>query len=192
MAKSLKIVALGDSLTAGYMLPERAAFPSVLETYLRRSGHDVEVVNAGVSGDTASDALDRLEWAVGEDTNTDIAIVELGANDMLRGLDPDITYGALKEIVNRLQAKGVTVLLAGMLAAPGVGRDFETKFNGIFPRIAEGAGLPLYPFFLAGVAGDARLILPDGMHPNAAGVEIIVKGILPMVEKVIATVKPRN
>ena len=133
--RRIRLIAFGDSLTAGYLLPARAAFPNVLERALKATGLDVEVVNAGVSGDTANGGLDRLDWALGE--GADAMILELGANDMLRGLDPEITYKALKEIVAKAHEKGLKVLLTGMIAAPGLGRDYEERFNRVFPRIAD-------------------------------------------------------
>jgi acyl-CoA thioesterase-1 len=176
---STRLLALGDSLTAGYLLPGDALFPVVLERKLRAAGYDVEVVNAGVSGDTSSGGLERLDWAIGD--GVDAAIVELGANDMLRGIEPSKTEQALDEILQRLSAKGVPVLLAGMLAAPGMGKDFETSFAGIYPKLAKKYDAILYPFFLDGVAGNPALQLSDGMHPTRAGVEIIVERILPSV-----------
>ena len=178
-----RIVALGDSLTAGYLLPQKNAFPTVLERVLRERGRKVEVSNAGVSGDTASGGLERLDWAVGD--GADLAIVELGANDMLRGVDPAITRKALAEIITRLQAKKIPVLLAGMVAAPGMGRDYETTFNAIYGDLAREFGVPLYPFFLEGVAGKPGLLLQDGLHPTPEGVETIVRGILPSVEALL-------
>lgn len=179
----LRIVALGDSLSAGYLLPQKNAFPTVLERVLREKGRKVEVSNAGVSGDTASGGLERLDWAVGD--GADLVIVELGANDMLRGVDPSITRKALAEIIMRLKAKKIPVLLAGMVAAPGMGRDYETKFNAIYGDLVREFGVALYPFFLEGVAGDASLLLQDGLHPNPQGVETIVRGILPSVEALL-------
>jgi acyl-CoA thioesterase-1 len=179
----LRIVALGDSLSAGYLLPQKNAFPTVLERALREKGRKVEVSNAGVSGDTASGGLERLDWAVGD--GADLVIVELGANDMLRGVDPSITRKALAGIIMRLKAKQIPVLLAGMVAAPGMGRDYETKFNAIYGDLAREFGVALYPFFLEGVAGDPGLLLPDGLHPNPQGVETIVRGILPGVEALL-------
>ena len=181
-----RIVALGDSLSAGYLLPQKNAFPTVLERVLREKGRKVEVSNAGVSGDTASGGLERLDWAVGD--GADLVIVELGANDMLRGVDPRITRKALAEIITRLQAKKIPVLLAGMIAAPGMGRDYETKFNAIYGDLAREFGVPLYPFFLEGVAGNRSLLLPDGLHPTPEGVETIVRGILPSVEALLPKV----
>jgi acyl-CoA thioesterase-1 len=178
--RPLRIVALGDSLTAGYLLPDAAAFPSVLQRVLQAEGRQVEVENAGVSGDTASAGLDRLDWALG--SGADLVIVELGANDMLRGIDPAITRKALAAIVSQLQARNIRVLLAGMVAAPGMGKDYEQRFNAIYPDLARELAVPLYPFFLQGIAGDPKFILKDGMHPNPEGVEIIVRNILPSVE----------
>ena len=179
----LRIVALGDSLTAGYLLPQKNAFPTVLERVLREKGRKVEVSNAGVSGDTASGGLERLDWAVGD--GADLVIVELGANDMLRGVDPQITRKALAEIITRLRAKKIPVLLAGMVAAPGMGRDYEMRFNAIYGDLAREFGVALYPFFLEGVAGKPGLLLQDGLHPTSEGVETIVRGIMPSVEALL-------
>jgi acyl-CoA thioesterase I len=187
---NIHIVALGDSLTAGYQLPQDAAFPVVLEKALRADGLNVTVANAGVSGDTASDGLDRLDWSVGQ--GTDAVILELGANDMLRGLDPKLTRTALAEIITRLQARGIKVLLAGMLAAPQLGQDYAARFNAIYPDLAKTYGLPLYPFFLQGVTGVADLTQSDGMHPTREGVEIIVKAMLPSVEAFLKTLRPQG
>ena len=185
--EALRIIAFGDSLTAGYLLPSNAAFPNVLERRLRASGTNVNVINAGVSGDTASNGAERLDWAIGD--RADGLILELGANDMLRGLDPDITYRALTDIVVRSKKKGLKVLLIGMVAAPGLGREFENRFNGIFPRIAREQEVPLYPFFLEGVAGNPKLLLQDGLHPTAAGVESIVDAMLPTVKEFVASIR---
>ena len=178
--RPLRIVALGDSLTAGYLLPEAAAFPSVLQRALEAQGRQVEVENAGVSGDTAGAGLDRLDWALG--AGADLVIVELGANDMLRGIDPALTRKALEAILSQLKARNIKVLLAGMVAAPGMGKDYESRFNAIYPDLARELGVPLYPFFLKGIAGDPKFVLKDGMHPNPDGVEVIVHNILPSVE----------
>ncbi|WP_375461554.1 arylesterase [uncultured Enterovirga sp.] len=176
----LKLVALGDSLTAGYNLPESAAFPTVLEAALRARGHAVTITNAGVSGDTASGGLARLDWSVPD--GTDGVIVELGANDMLRGTDPEVTRKALETIVSRLKARNIPVLLAGMYAARNLGPDFVRRFDSIYPDLAGKYGLVLYPFFLDGVSGEARMTLPDGLHPSAEGVRRIAERILPSVE----------
>ena len=162
----IQIVVLGDSLSAGYLLPQQAAFPAVLEKALRASGIDVDSANAGVSGDTARGGLERLDWAVPE--GTEAVILELGANDMLRGLDPARTQDSLDQIITRLKARNVRVFLAGMLAAPSL-------------ALAAKHGLPRYPFFLEGVTGNRALVLEDGLHPNRAGVEQMVRSILPMI-----------
>jgi acyl-CoA thioesterase-1 len=180
----LQIVVLGDSLTAGYGLPPGQAFPDQLQAALDARGHDVQVVNAGVSGDTASGGLARLDWSVPEDA--DAIIVELGANDALRGIDPAVTRKALTEIVERLQARGQAVLLAGMKAPRNMDDAYAEAFDSIYPDIAEEAGVPLYPFFLEGVAVDPALNQGDGIHPTAIGVARIVEGILPKVEALIA------
>ncbi|MBE7248763.1 MAG: arylesterase [Actinomycetospora chiangmaiensis] len=179
-ARPLKLVALGDSLTAGYRLPADAAFPAVLERELRKTGHAVTVANAGVSGDTSTGGLDRVDWSVPD--GTDGVILELGANDMLRGTDPAVTEKALDAIIARLKARGIPVMLAGMRAAPNLGPDYGKRFDGIYPRLAERYGLILYPFFLDGIAGDRSLNLADGLHPTKDGVARIVTGILPSVE----------
>lgn len=183
MAAQKRIVVLGDSLSAGFQLPVAAAFPAVLERQLKAKGLDVSVSNAGVSGDTANGGLSRLDWAIGD--GADLVIVELGANDMLRGIDPEETRKALEQIVGRLQERKIQVLLAGMMAAPNMGSDFAKRFNAMFGDIAANSGVALYPFFLDGVATRRELNLPDGMHPNALGVEEIVRRILPHVVKLI-------
>ena len=180
----IRLVALGDSLTAGYGLPQDAAFPVVLERALRARGHNVEIANAGVSGDTSTGGLDRLDWSVPD--GTDGVILELGANDMLRGVDPAVTRRALEGIVTRLTERGIPVMLAGMYASRNLGPDYVARFDAIFKSIAETHGLVLYPFFLEGVAGDRALNLPDGLHPTAKGVEAIVARILPTVETFLA------
>ncbi|HLH10500.1 MAG TPA: arylesterase [Methylovirgula sp.] len=184
-ARSLKLVAFGDSLTAGYNLPADAAFPAVLEKALRHDGYDVSIVNAGVSGNTAADGLARLDWSVQE--GTDGVILELGANDMLRGLPPARTEEVLGEILTKLRARHIKVLLAGMLASPSLGADYVKAFDAIYPKLAAQYDVPLYPFFLKGVAGQHGLLLSDGMHPNAAGVRAIVGAILPTVETFLKT-----
>ena len=186
-ADPIRIVALGDSLTAGYELPPEAAFPVVLERALRERGHDVVIENAGVSGDTASGGRDRLDWSVPE--GTDAVIVELGANDALRGVDPATTRAAIAAIVERLEERGIAVLLAGMIAPPNMGAEYGAAFNAIFPEIAAATGVVYYPFFLDGVAADPALNLSDGMHPNVAGVSVIVERILPSVEDLLARVR---
>ena len=185
--RPLRLVALGDSLTAGYGLPAEAAFPAVLERALKQRGHNVEVANAGVSGDTASGGLQRLEWSMPD--GTDGVILELGANDMLRGLDPKVTRQALETIIQRLKARGIPVMLAGMYATRNLGPDYVARFDAIYRDLAGTYGLVLYPFFLEGVAGQKGLNLPDGLHPTAQGVEQIVRGILPSVEAFVAQIR---
>ena len=182
-AKPVTLVALGDSLTAGYQLPASAALPAALERRLRATGLDVRIDNAGVSGDTASGGLDRLEWAVGDGVSG--VIVALGANDMLRGIDPARTEQALDEIIKKLKARRIDVLLVGMLATPSLGSDYVEKFNKIYPTLAARYDVPLYPFLLEGVAQNRQLNLADGIHPNRDGVEVIAKGLEPAVVKFV-------
>ena len=189
-ARPLKLVAFGDSLTAGYRLAPDAAFPAVLERVLRAKGRAVEVANAGVSGDTTTGGLDRLDWSVPD--GTDGVILELGANDMLRGTDPAVPRKALDAILSRLKARGILVLLAGMRASANLGPDYGARFDAIYPDLAQRYGLILYPFFLAGVAGDRSLNLEDGVHPNRQGVERIVEGILPSVEQFLGRLDARG
>jgi acyl-CoA thioesterase-1 len=179
----IRIVALGDSLTAGFMLPTAQSFPAQLERALRAKGYNVEIVNAGVSGDTTAAALERLEWAVPD--RIDAAIVELGANDALRGLDPRLTRRNLDAIVGRLKAKGAEVLVTGMLAPRNWGEGYVRQFEAIFPDLAEAHGALLYPFFLDGVALRQHLNMDDGIHPNSQGVAEIIARILPSVEELI-------
>ena len=181
--RSVRIVVLGDSLTAGLGLPADEAFPAKLERALKAKGLAIEVINAGVSGDTASGGLARLDWSVPE--RTDAVILELGANDMLRGIDPKLTRQALEEIVRRLSARGVPVLLAGMRAAANLGNDYRRAFEALYSDLAGRYDLLLYPFFLDGVAGEAGLNQSDGLHPTAAGVDAIVARILPKVEELV-------
>ena len=186
----LKLVALGDSLTAGYRLPADAAFPAVLERALKAKGHRVEIANAGVSGDTSTGGHDRLDWSVPDGTQG--VILELGANDMLRGTDPDVTRRALDTIVARLKARGIAVMLTGMRASSNYGADYRTRFDAIYPSLAREQGLVLFPFFLEGVAGDRALNLPDGVHPTSEGVRRIVERILPTVERFIGTLPAKG
>jgi acyl-CoA thioesterase I len=182
--RPVKIVALGDSLTAGLGLPADAAFPARLARALAQKGIAAEVVNAGVSGDTAADGLARLEWSVPDDT--DAVILELGANDALRGLDPAQTRANLEGILRRLGARRIPALLAGMRAPPNMGADYVKAFDAIYPDLAAAHGAALYPFFLDGVAAERGLNQGDGLHPTAAGVDVIVAKILPQVEELIA------
>ena len=186
----MRIVALGDSLTAGYGLAADAAFPARLEKALKAKGMAVTIANAGVSGDTAAGGLARLDWSVPE--GTEAVIVQLGANDMLRGVDPKVTRKALDEIVRRLKARRIEVLLAGMRAAPNLGADFVRAFEAIYSDLAARYDLLLYPFFLDGVAAESKLNQRDGLHPTAAGVDRIVAGILPKVEELVARVREKR
>lgn len=185
--RPIKIVVLGDSLTAGYGLPADAAFPARLQAALRAQGHAVEIHDAGVSGDTASGGLSRLDWSVPDDA--DAVIVELGANDALRGVDPKVTRAALDGILRRLKERGKTVLLAGMRAPRNLGENYARGFDAIYPELAAAHGVALYPFFLEGVATDPAFNQGDGIHPNAAGVEVIVRGIAPKVDELIKQVR---
>ena len=185
--KPVRIVAFGDSLTAGYGLPQSAAFPVQLEKALKAKGLAVRVQNSGVSGDTTGGGLQRLEWAVPEGTQA--VILELGANDALRGIDPGKARGNLEKIVAKLTARGIPILLAGMKAPNGFGDDYVDKFDAIFPDLAKANGLILFPFFHDGVALDPKLTLDDGLHPNSKGVAEIVKRILPQVEELIERAK---
>jgi acyl-CoA thioesterase-1 len=187
MAEPLRIVAFGDSLTAGLGLPEKEAFPVKLQAALKAKGHDVEVINAGVSGDTATGGLARLDWSVPD--NTGAVILELGANDALRGTDPSATKKALDEAIRRLRARKIPVLLAGMQAPRNMGPDYIAAFDRIYPDLAKAHGVLFYPFFLDGVATESSLNQRDGIHPTAEGVDVIVRGILPLVEKLIAEVQ---
>ena len=189
-AAPVKLVVLGDSLSAGYNLPAAAAFPVRLQKALNDKGIAVEIANAGVSGDTTSGGLGRLDWSVPDGTQG--VILELGANDALRGVDPKIPREALAEIIKRLQGRGIKVLLCGMLAPTNYGRDYADRFNAIYPDLARQFDIPLYPFFLDGVAGESKLNLPDGMHPTADGVDVVVNKILPTVEAFVASLAPKN
>ena len=178
--KPIKLAVLGDSLTAGYGLPASAAFPVRLQKALRDKGIAVDVHNAGVSGDTTSGGRDRLEWSI--PPGTEAVIVELGANDALRGVDPQVARRALDDILNKLKARNIAVMLCGMYAPPNYGAEYTAKFNAIYPDLAKAHKVPLYPFFLDGVATEAKLTQPDGLHPTAAGVDVVVERILPTVE----------
>jgi acyl-CoA thioesterase-1 len=179
-----RLLVLGDSLTAGYGLKAEDSFPAKLEAALRRRGHAVTVVNAGVSGDTTAGGRARLDWAMAETPRW--AIVELGANDGLRGISPKDTEANLDAILSTLRRRQVPILLAGMLAPPNLGREYGQAFNAVFPRLAKVHGAALYPFFLDGVAGQRALNQDDGIHPNARGVDMIVERILPHVLKLVA------
>ena len=183
--KPIKLVVLGDSLVAGFGLPAPEAFPPRLQKSLEKSGIPVDIINAGVSGDTSSGGRDRLDWSVPEGTLA--VLVELGANDALRGIDPAVTRAALADILTRLKARNISVLLCGMLAPPNYGSDYSARFNAVYPDLAKSFGVPLYRFFLEGVATEARLNQRDGIHPTAEGVDVIVKNILPTVEAFLGT-----
>jgi len=187
---AVNVVALGDSLTAGYGLPEKDGFVPRLQAALAAKGIAAEIVNAGVSGDTAVDGLARLDWSVPE--GTDAVIVELGANDMLRGLDPKLTRDALDGILRRLTDRHIAVLLCGMRAAPNLGAEFGQAFEPIYPELAAKYGAVFYPFFLDGVAADPKLLQHDGLHPNAQGVDVIVSRVMSKVEELIARGRARR
>lgn len=188
--RPIRIVAFGDSLTAGYRLPPKNAFPVRLQAALKARGHNVTVANAGVSGDTTAGGLARLDWAVPDDA--DAVIVELGANDALRGLDPAAAQKNLDAILTRIKAKGADILLTGMRAPRNYGPEYTSAFDRIFPGLARAHNTLYYPFFLEGVILNPALNLDDSIHPNAKGVDIIVEGILPHVEELIARVKKRH
>jgi acyl-CoA thioesterase-1 len=188
--RPIKIVALGDSLTTGLGLATRDAFPAKIARALAAKGLQIEVTDAGVSGDTASGGLSRLAWSVPD--GTDAVILELGANDMLRGTDPKLTRAAIEQIVRALTGRGIAVLICGMRAAPNLGEDYARAFNPLFAEVAAAyadRNVTLYPFFLDGVAADPKLNQPDGLHPTAAGVDVIVAHILPKVEDLVARAK---
>jgi acyl-CoA thioesterase I len=184
--KPIKIVAFGDSLTAGLGLMANEAFPVRMQKALETKGIKVDMINAGVSGDTASGGRDRLDWSIPE--GTDAVILELGANDALRGTDPNVTRAALTDILTQLKARKIAVLLCGMLAPPNYGAEYADRFNAIYPELAKKFGVPLYAFFLDGVAADASLNQKDGIHPTAEGVDIIVKKMLPTVEAFLGAI----
>jgi acyl-CoA thioesterase-1 len=178
-----RILAFGDSLTAGLGLNPDAAFPARLEAVLQSDGIDARVINGGVSGETTAGGVARLDWALGD--HPDLVILELGANDALRGIDPKLAYANLDKILARLTASGAKVLLTGMLAPPNWGRDYQQEFAAIFPTLADKYQVPLYPFFLDGVATDPSLNQPDGLHPNAQGAALIAAKVAPYVERLL-------
>jgi acyl-CoA thioesterase-1 len=178
------ILALGDSLTAGYGLEAGHAMPDVLQSALRKDGKDITIVNAGVSGDTAAQAAARLDWSLTPDVKA--IILELGANDALRGLPPEGADKALREIMDKAKAKNLPVLILGMKAPPNLGIDYQTKFDAVYPRLAADYGAALYPFYLEGVAADPTLNQADAMHPNDAGVAIIVQRLEPVVASFVS------
>jgi acyl-CoA thioesterase-1 len=183
-AKALRIVAFGDSLTSGFGLRSSQSFPAQLQKALKERGHNVAVTNAGVAGDTTAGGLERLDWAVPE--GTDAVIVELGANDALRGIDPKVTRANLEKIIAALKGRQIPILLAGMRSPANWGDGYADDFDAVFPELARANGLVFYPFFLDGVVLDAKLNQDDGMHPTGKGVAEIVRRILPSVEELIA------
>ena len=188
--RPVKIVVLGDSLATGLGLPTNVAFPAKLSRALQAKGYAVEVADAGVSGDTASAGLARLNWSVPE--GTDAVIVEFGANDALRGVDPKVTRGALDSILRGLKTRGIEVLLAGMQSPRNMGPDYVRGFDSIFPELATSHGVLFYPFFLDGVATDPKLNQRDGLHPTAAGVDVIVARMLPKAEELVTRVRAKR
>lgn len=190
LAETFRIVGFGDSLMAGYQLPAADAFPVKLEKALRENGYEIEIANAGVSGDTSSGGLARLDWSIPEGTQG--VILELGANDALRGIPPEETEKNLDAMLTRLKERGIAVLLAGMLAPPNMGPEYGERFNGIYQRMAEKHGVALYPFFLDGVVTKANLQLEDGMHPNSEGVDVMVATILPAAEAFIKSIPAKE
>ncbi len=184
------IVVLWDSLAAGFGLPQDQSFPAQLEKALKAKGHDVTIANAGVSGDIAANGLDRFDWSVTPEASA--VIVEFGANDALQGLPPEATKKALEEIIKRLQAKNLPVLLAGMEAPRNLGKDYVEEFSAIYRDLAQRYNVVFYPFFLEGVALNAGLMQGDGMHPNEKGVAKIVEGIMPKVEELLAKIPPKG
>jgi acyl-CoA thioesterase-1 len=183
IAKPTEILVFGDSIAAGFGLPQQEAFPARLEAKLRADGLAVHVINAGVSGDTTADGLARLDWSLAD--KPDLVILELGANDALRGLDPAAVRANLDKLIGKIEASGAKLLLAGMQAPSNWGEQYQQAFNGIYPELAEAHGIPLYPFVLDGVALDPKLNQPDGLHPNERGVAIIVEHIAPYVARLM-------
>jgi acyl-CoA thioesterase-1 len=182
-ARTPAILAFGDSLTSGYGLAPSGAFPSRLQAALKRQGIDVAITNGGVAGETTTDGLARLDWALAD--KPDLVILALGANDMLRGIDPAVVRANLDKMIARIQASGAKVLLLGMRAAPNLGADYQRRFDAVYPELAKAHDVPLYPFFLEGVAMIPDLNQPDGMHPNERGVAVMVEHIAPLVAKMI-------
>jgi acyl-CoA thioesterase-1 len=190
VAKPLVVLAFGDSLTAGYQLPPGQGFAPQLEKALKANGRDVTVVGAGVSGDTSTQGRARIGWVLaGMKQKPDLVVLELGANDMLRGQPPRVAKDNLDAMVKAFKARGARVLVAGMRANPTLGKAYVTEFEALFPAVAKANGVALYPFFLDGVAAQKGLQLADGMHPNAKGVAVMVNRILPAVERELAQIK---
>lgn len=185
-ARTINLVGFGDSLMAGYQLPAGDGFPEKLQAALKAKGLDVTIANAGVSGDTTTAGLARIDWSVPD--GTDGVILELGANDALRGIPPEESEKNLDQMITRLKERGIAVLLAGMVAPPNMGADYAARFNPIYQKLSEKHGLPLYAFFLDGVALEAGLKLEDGMHPNARGVDVMVEKMEPAVTNFVETI----
>ena len=185
-ARTIQLVGFGDSLMAGYQLPPGDGFPAKLEMALKAKGLDIAVADAGVSGDTTSGGLSRIDWSVPD--GTDGVILELGANDALRGIPPEQTEKNLETMIERLKDRKIPILLVGMLAPPNMGGDYADKFNPIYKRLADKYQLPLYPFFLDGVATHADLQLADGMHPSSKGVDVMVEHMLQAVISFVGTI----
>lgn len=189
-SRPLTLVAFGDSLTAGYLLPPNASFPAQLQVALRAKGYKVEVQNAGVSGDTSAGGLQRLDWSL--QGKVDGVILELGANDALRGIDPALTSGNLDKLIARIKTTGAEVLLAGMKAPANWGDEYQKAFDAIYPEMAAKHGVPLYPFFMENVIGKDGMTLDDGLHPTEKGVAEIVRQILPDVEAMLKRISERQ
>ncbi len=185
-ARTINLVGFGDSLMAGYQLPPGDGFPEKLQAALKAKGLDVTIANAGVSGDTTTAGLARIDWSVPD--GTDGVILELGANDALRGIPPEESAKNLDQMIIRLKERGIAVLLAGIIAPPNMGADYVARFNPIYQKLSEKHGLPLYAFFLDGVALEAGLKLDDGMHPNARGVDVMVEKMEPAVTNFVETI----
>ena len=182
-ADTVQIVGFGDSLMAGYQLAQSDGFTAQLQSALQNAGYKASVANAGVSGDTTSGGLARLDWSVPDETQ--LVILELGANDALRGISPELSEKNLDQMLARLKERGIPVLLAGMIAPPNMGADYAAGFNPIYQTLADKYQIKLYPFFLDGVAADKKLLLEDGMHPNPQGVKVMVANILPAVKAML-------
>ncbi|MGO7183085.1 arylesterase [Rhizobium brockwellii] len=185
-ARTINLVGFGDSLMAGYQLPPGDGFPEKLQAALKAKGIDVTIANAGVSGDTTTGGLARIDWSVPD--GTDGVILELGANDALRGIPPEESAKNLDQMIIRLKERGIAVLLAGIIAPPNMGADYAARFNPIYQKLSEKHGLPLYAFFLDGVALEAGLKLDDGMHPNAKGIDVMVEKMEPAVTNFVETI----
>lgn len=189
-AEPVQLVGFGDSLMAGYQLPQEDALPAQLQRALVAKGHDVVITNAGVSGDTTSGGLSRVDWSVPD--GTDGVILELGANDALRGIPPDQSEKNLDQIISRLKARGIPILLVGVLAPPNMGAQYGEAFNAIYPRLAAKHALPLYPFILDGVITERSLLLEDGMHPNTKGLALMAQRMLPLAEELVKSVEGKS